>query len=658
VRHSAIFPIHQFAPLPGIPEIPADDAGIDALRSFLSAVDAFAAGLTDEQLSSLSAAEAEALDALADARDRAQSAITAEDGAAQRGASALARLRPPAADPAPADEPAPADAATEPAPAADPAAGEPGQDPIAAGGASGAGLPPLPTTRPRMPRLDASQVPEAIRPEVSITAGADLRNWHAGSPMESMREVAEAFIERRGLINHVPEGLADKIPVATLSANMPAERRLTAQAGPMGNQAIVEGITSRQALAASGGICAPLEPYYDIMVLAGAQRPVRGALPTFEAERGGIQLVPPPTLASVGPQARTVSDAATTNTSATVSSATARFVNYDIGATITGAGIPASTVIIAVSSDQQSCTLSANATATATGVSITITRPGSTSYITAAQDALGLTGTAGQVASSLKPCLHVTCPAPQSYTIAAVTRCLEVGNFSARTYPEQVTAWLELVMSYQARLAETQLLNQLSSNSTQITQAQVLGASRDIIPTVIKMASYYRQHNRMDPDAPLRWMGPAWLLDAMAADLIRGSVYDADYWYQARNAVKAAVIDALAVAGIAAEFYQDSGTGKGQYFNSGNAQSAGAATTFPSTAVHYLFAEGSFLYLDGGTLDLGIVRDSTLNAQNNYRIFAETFEILAYVGVESLEITSTIAVNGAGVIPISATAGI
>ena len=45
-------------------------------------------------------------------------------------------------------------------------------------------------------------------------------------------------------------------------------------------------------------------------------------------------------------------------------------------------------------------------------------------------------------------------------------------------------------------------------------------------------------------------------------------------------------------------------------------------------------------------MDLGIIRDSTLVGTNDYKMFVETFEGIAFVGVESLAVTSTIAVNG------------
>jgi hypothetical protein len=77
-----------------------------------------------------------------------------------------------------------------------------------------------------------------------------------------------------------------------------------------------------------------------------------------------------------------------------------------------------------------------------------------------------------------------------------------------------------------------------------------------------------------------------------------------------------------------------------------SAQSSGALNEFADSFVWYMFAEGSFLFLDGGTLDLGIIRDSTLVGTNDYKMFVETFEGIAFVGVEALKVTSTINVNG------------
>src|SRR5690606_2912540 len=59
---------------------------------------------------------------------------------------------------------------------------------------------------------------------------------------------------------------------------------------------------------------------------------------------------------------------------------------------------------------------------------------------------------------------------------------------------------------------------------------------------------------------------------------------------------------------------------------------------FPTTVDVLLMAPGTAVRLDGGTLDLGVVRDSTLNATNDYQTFVEEFVGWCFPGHEVREI--------------------
>jgi hypothetical protein len=50
--------------------------------------------------------------------------------------------------------------------------------------------------------------------------------------------------------------------------------------------------------------------------------------------------------------------------------------------------------------------------------------------------------------------------------------------------------------------------------------------------------------------------------------------------------------------------------------------------------------------MSGGVLDIGVVRDSTLDATNDYEIFTEVFETVAFRGVEALTVVSPWLPNG------------
>jgi hypothetical protein len=149
---------------------------------------------------------------------------------------------------------------------------------------------------------------------------------------------------------------------------------------------------------------------------------------------------------------------------------------------------------------------------------------------------------------------------------------------------------------------------------------------------VARAATAYRSRHRLEADAPLRVILPAWVKDAMVADLALSMPGD--------NTLNAyGEIDGyLASRGVVASYSLDQ--------NVYGAQSTGALIEFADSFTWYMFAEGTFLFLDGGTLDLGIIRDSSLVGTNDYKMFVETFEGVAKVGVEGLAITSTISVNG------------
>ena len=232
--------------------------------------------------------------------------------------------------------------------------------------------------------------------------------------------------------------------------------------------------------------------------------------------------------------------------------------------------------------------------------------------------------------------LTVAAAAETTVSTDAVTLQLQFGNLLSRAYPELIARHNELGLIQHAREAEGNLMAKIGAASTAVTSTSVIGMGRDFLVQLGRAAAAYRSRHRLDADAPLRAIIPAWVKDAMAADLTLQMPGDSTL-----NAY--AEIDAyIASRGIITTYALDT-AGGASYFA---AQSSGAMNEFPDTFVWYLFSEGSFLFLDGGTLDLGVIRDSTLVGTNDYKMFVETFENVALVGVESLQVTSTINVNG------------
>lgn len=243
-----------------------------------------------------------------------------------------------------------------------------------------------------------------------------------------------------------------------------------------------------------------------------------------------------------------------------------------------------------------------------------------------------------------KPCLTMTCPDDDEFTVDAIVECLKVGNFRKRFFPEQVDAWVRQIAVWQARYAENLLLGIIGTGSTQVTAAQGLGTSVDVLTNLDRAIAGFRSRHRIDMAVRLRFGAPQWLLAQMRTDIARTAYGTADE----RLAVADATINTFfAARAVNVTWFLDGESG--QIFP---AQVDGTLLGWPSTVVTYLYPEGSWLFLDGGALDFGVVRDSVLNSTNDFTISSETFESGAFHGIESLRITMDVCPDGSVAAPV------
>jgi len=398
-------------------------------------------------------------------------------------------------------------------------------------------------------RQPVIQVTEAA--PVAITAGADIPGYTAGSTIKDMNEVAQAMEKRIHSLRRVNGGDGEQHIIASLTTAYPESRTLTTDAES--NQLKINSVVGPEALVASGGHAAPFEVKYDIYAIGSTNvRPVRDALPKFQADRGGIRFVTPPSFA-------------------------------------------------------------ADTYNTAVGI------------WTAATDTLPY--------ANVKTSYNVVAAAEQTVSTDAVTLQLQFGNLMTRAYPELIARHNELALVQHAREAEDNLLSKIGNASTAVTTTSLIGFGRDFLVQIRRAATAYRSRHRIDPKTNLKAIIPSWVYSAMAADLTLAMPGDGTL-----SVSESEINGYLANVNVTLTPTLD-----GTVFGS---QSTAPLLEFPDSFVWYLFAEGSFLFLDGGTLDLGIIRDSTLVGTNDYKMFIETFENVAFVGIEALKITSTINVNG------------
>lgn len=242
-----------------------------------------------------------------------------------------------------------------------------------------------------------------------------------------------------------------------------------------------------------------------------------------------------------------------------------------------------------------------------------------------------------------KNIVRITIPGVTTVGIEAITTRAVVGNFIDRTDPELVEFMMGRLAAEQARAAENEYLTQLIASSDHLlTQAHVQGAAGDILTAVDRAVASYEYRNRTDPNVRLTIVLPEWVKDVIRSDIALQQA-------TAQGPVNPfAIPDSLieeqfAVRNLNVVWHLDTAV-SGEAF--GASQANGALVGYPSTVHWWIWAPGTVLLLDGGTLDLGIVRDSVLNATNDMQFFAETFQALVNLGPDVTQVISTFTVDG------------
>ena len=417
-----------------------------------------------------------------------------------------------------------------------------------------------------------------------VTAATGCSTITAGMELTSRDQLGQLAAEALEQMVATP-GAPRRQLLARARWELPPERRLGTDA--LANGRLIEAVCSPQAVVASGGVCLPVNVTYGVPTWAGATRPLRDALPAFQADRGGLRFVSPPDL-----------------------------------------GVPS----------LQSTPPSGLASATTVWTEATDANP----------------------AGATKPVFVVNCGSEQLVYVNAVVSRLQFGNMMGRFAPEQIAANTDVAMAAAAREAELELLVQMFGSSKQIKASEYLGATRDLLASADLLSSQYRYSHRIPRATTLTAVFPAWALDVIRADLAReighgtaggdrlGLTDDQiEAWFAARNIRPIWTLDS-----VKAGTYGVGGTAiPNQFFPL--AGTTAPTATWPGQSSHsaftlawLLYAEGSFQFLDGGRLTLGVVRDSTLDATNDYETFVESFEGVAFRGLDCYQVQSTILPTG------------
>ncbi|MDJ1137920.1 major capsid protein [Streptomyces iconiensis] len=253
---------------------------------------------------------------------------------------------------------------------------------------------------------------------------------------------------------------------------------------------------------------------------------------------------------------------------------------------------------------------------------------------TEADDIAAVTG------SPTKPCIRVPCPSFEEERLECYGYCLTAGNLSDDAYPEATQHMLQLLMSAHAHVINARLIALMLQASTSPISISGGAATDSAAPRIYNAAGLaaadYRARYGMCESDVLELVIPFWVREVIRADLAWKAGVELqdvpnvqiDGYFSARN-IRAQWVNDWQVRG-ASQFGH-----------------ASAMTAWPTSVDFLLYAAGTFLHGNGMSLDLGVVRDSVLNSENDHTAaWSEECHLVAKVGHESRRYRVGFNVNG------------
>lgn len=257
---------------------------------------------------------------------------------------------------------------------------------------------------------------------------------------------------------------------------------------------------------------------------------------------------------------------------------------------------------------------------------------------TETQDIAAVTGTAQ---SGTKTCGRVPCVTFTEERLECDGVCLTVGNLMDDAYPELIENHTKLLFAFNAHQMNLRRINKLVAASVAVSGFTGMGATGDsvvnnVLGALTIQATDYRAKFAMCQDAVLEVVLPYWVLEMMRSDLRRRTGIEL---ISVADSYLMNLFDAL---NVRIQF-----VGDWQLRTTGYPGAAAGLLVWPTTVQALMFAPGTFVQGNGLQLNLGVIRDSVLNATNDYTAaWMEECWLIAKLGHESRLITINVCANG------------
>lgn len=253
--------------------------------------------------------------------------------------------------------------------------------------------------------------------------------------------------------------------------------------------------------------------------------------------------------------------------------------------------------------------------------------------------------------SVFKPCVRVECPTFVDRRADCFGFCVTAGNLVDYAYPELIANWLRLVFAIRAKATNAGIIDIMLngggsgdaiSASVPVDHTGLLGATTSALLQSIELSIIdYREKYSMCSDAIMEVVLPRWANAVVRADLANREGIDV---FGVTNGM---IADWFNLRGARVQFVGDWQVREAGAPGTATPGGATALTQWPDTMEYMIFAPGTFVRGNSMSLDLGVTRDSVLNATNDHTAaWAEDCFAILKPGHESRVVTVALCPSG------------
>lgn len=253
--------------------------------------------------------------------------------------------------------------------------------------------------------------------------------------------------------------------------------------------------------------------------------------------------------------------------------------------------------------------------------------------------------------SVFKPCVRVECPTFVDRRADCFGFCVTAGNLVDYAYPELIANWLRLVFAIRAKATNAAIIDIMLngggsgdpiSASIAVDHTGLTGATTSALLQSIELSIIdYREKFSMCSDSILEIVLPRWANAVVRADLANRDGIDV---FSVTNGM---IADWFNLRGARVQFVGDWQVREPGAAGTATPGNATPLTDWPDTMDYMIFAPGTFVRGNSMSLDLGVTRDSVLNATNDHTAaWAEDCFAILKPGHESRVVTVALCPSG------------